>query len=317
MVSFSLAMTTRPDATSGSPYVFPSSGADVHAGAAGLRLVAVGSAPLPRPSWWYTGQLVPNTVWGTGPGDDAAPAEGSVATTTVPHATINALQARMPTGKEDDRRVGRVRLTRSTPPSSHPSWQTGAGSCTAFAPNRRTTCTARSDWIRADRAWIREDRARSEAFDDGAGGEGPAAAHRHECQVGVPTLELVQSSGDQAASGRAHGMADGDGAAVDVDLVPVDPVHLLPRAHHRGEGLVDLEDVDVVGRHPGFAEHLLGGGDGAVEVVVGIRPDEHLGHDARPGPQARGLGAVLGHPQHGGGAVGDLRRVPGGMDAVG
>ena len=50
-VSFSVATTTRPLTTRGSPKICPSSPVDVHAATAGVRLVLVGSAPLPRPSW--------------------------------------------------------------------------------------------------------------------------------------------------------------------------------------------------------------------------------------------------------------------------
>jgi hypothetical protein len=82
----------------------PSRDVDVHAAEAGLRSVLVGSFPLPSPSWWYTGQLVPNTVWGDDDGRTTAAlaAEGRV-TTTVPHSRSNALAATAAT-ESDDRR---------------------------------------------------------------------------------------------------------------------------------------------------------------------------------------------------------------------
>ena len=67
---------------------------------------------------------------------------------------------------------------------------------------------------------------------------------------------------------------------------------------------------------PALCEHLAGGVDRTVEVVVGLGAHEHLGDDAGPGLQPERLRLVLGHPEHGGGAVGDLRAVAGGVDAV-
>ena len=109
-----------------------------------------------------------------------------------------------------------------------------------------------------------------------------AATHRYQRRLPSRALELVQSGGDQPAAGRAHRMAERDGAAVDVDLVPVDAVHLLPGTDDRRERLVHLEDVDVADRHPGLGQHLAGRGDRPVEVVVGVGADQHLrDHPAR------------------------------------
>src|SRR3954451_9131546 len=50
----------------------------------------------------------------------------------------------------------------------------------------------------------------SDALDQGAGAEPTATAHRHEADLPVVVLELVQQRGDQAAAGRAERMAQGD-----------------------------------------------------------------------------------------------------------
>ena len=68
----------------------------------------------------------------------------------------------------------------------------------------------------------------SDPLDDGAGGQRAAAAHGDEGQVASRALELVEGGGDQAGAGGADRVAEGDGAAVDVDLVPVDVVDLAP-----------------------------------------------------------------------------------------
>ena len=47
-------------------------------------------------------------------------------------------------------------------------------------------------------------------------------------------------------AGRTNRVAEGDGATVDVDLVHVGIVHTRPSfIDDGGEGLVDLEEVDV------------------------------------------------------------------------
>ena len=107
-------------------------------------------------------------------------------------------------------------------------------------------------------------------------------------------------------------MSQRDRAAVDVDLVihigvRIGAVHLRPAQDHRGEGLVDLDQVDVIHRHSGLLQHPCGGLHRTIEVVVRLGPDEGLGHDARPREQALRPCHGLVHPQHRGRAVGDLR----------
>jgi hypothetical protein len=46
----------------------------------------------------------------------------------------------------------------------------------------------------------------------------------------------------------------------------------LPRQHHGGESLVDLEEVDLIDLEPGLLEHPLGGGMGPVSMMVGSTP---------------------------------------------
>ena len=52
--------------------------------------------------------------------------------------------------------------------------------------------------------------------------------------------------------------------------------------HHRGEGLVDLEQVDVVDRHAGFLQHLFASpAIGPVSIIAGLRADIGESADAR------------------------------------
>ncbi len=112
-------------------------------------------------------------------------------------------------------------------------------------------------------------------------------------------------------------MTERDGTAVDVDLVHVRLVDLGPGQDDGGEGLVDLDEVDVGEAHPGGAQDPFGRGDGSVEVVVRVGADHGGGDDPGAGAQPLAGGALPAHHQDGGGPVADLGGVPGGVDAVG
>ena len=69
--------------------------------------------------------------------------------------------------------------------------------------------------------------------------------------------ELVEGRGRELGAGASEWMAEGDGAAVDVELVVGDAELLLDVDRLAAEGLVDLEDVDVVDREVVLGEQLL------------------------------------------------------------
>ena len=58
--------------------------------------------------------------------------------------------------------------------------------------------------------------------------------------------EPVEQRAGDAGAGHAEGVADRDRAAVDVQLVDVDAELAVARDDLGGEGLVDLDQVDVV-----------------------------------------------------------------------
>ena len=60
-----------------------------------------------------------------------------------------------------------------------------------------------------------------------------AGAHGDQRGAGVAPLQLVQRGGDQPGAGAADRVAEGDGAAVDVDLVRVGLVHAAARTARR------------------------------------------------------------------------------------
>src|SRR5579884_2338360 len=73
-----------------------------------------------------------------------------------------------------------------------------------------------------------------------------AAADPRGADTAAAAAQLVQQRHEDAASRRADGMADRDGAAVDVDDAGVDLEHLRARDGDGGEGLVDLHEVETV-----------------------------------------------------------------------
>src|SRR5690349_15234014 len=87
---------------------------------------------------------------------------------------------------------------------------------------------------------------RSDQLDDRGDAHPAADAERGEAALLVAAGELVDEGAEDHRAGGAEGVAHGDGAAVDVgDLVG--NAHVLHEPHgDGGEGLVDLEQVDVV-----------------------------------------------------------------------
>ena len=112
------------------------------------------------------------------------------------------------------------------------------------------------------------------SFDDGGDAHAAADAQRAEPRFEPAPLQLVEQRAEQHRAGGAERVAERDRAAVDVDLL-VRHAHLAHEAHrHGGEGLVDLEQVDVVHRQPGLGERLARGRHRAGE------------HDGRVGPDS-------------------------------
>ena len=81
-----------------------------------------------------------------------------------------------------------------------------------------------------------------------------ADAERGEALLGVALLHLVEQGGQDAGAAGADRVADGDGAAVDVDLVGVPAELLADRERLGGEGLVGLDQVEVGDRPAGLLE---------------------------------------------------------------
>ena len=86
----------------------------------------------------------------------------------------------------------------------------------------------------------------------------------------VGVLQAVDQRGHDAGAGHAERVTEGDGAAVDVELVHRDAEVLGRRDDLGGERLVDLDQVDVVDRHAGPRQRLAAGLDRAEAHDLGV-----------------------------------------------
>src|SRR5262245_60091283 len=122
----------------------------------------------------------------------------------------------------------------------------------------------------------------SDALDDRAGAQAATAAHADEGGGLVGPLELVEGLGHEERPRTPEGVAEGDGPAVGVGLVEVGLDLAGPGQHDRGEGLVDLEQVDVADGHARAVEQPAGGVDGPRQHEH--RVDAHQAGVDHPGP---------------------------------
>src|SRR5690606_14030517 len=133
----------------------------------------------------------------------------------------------------------------------------------------------------------------------------------------VVPVQRVEHRRLQAGAGHAEGVAHGDGAAVDVELVPVDAEVLGRRHDLGGERLVDLDQVDVVDRHAGVLQRALARLDGAHAHDLGGEARDAGGDDARERGEPELGGLRVGHDDDRGGAIVERAAVACGHDAVG
>src|SRR6185437_2051586 len=148
-------------------------------------------------------------------------------------------------------------------------------------------------------------------LDDRRDTHAAANTKRDERTPGVATLEFVDHGAQNHCAGGSQRVTHGDGAAVDVELLVGNVEVLLELQHHGGEGLVQLEQVDVVDGQTGAVEHLLGRGGRAGQHDHRVGAAGRGGDDARPRGQALRFAGGLGADHDQRGAVDD----PGGVTA--
>src|SRR5690554_3265032 len=138
------------------------------------------------------------------------------------------------------------------------------------------------------------------------GGGADSATACHQC---------VDQSDHETGAGRPERVTQCHGATVDVDPVDRQVEESGRPQRNGGEGLVDLDDVEVGGGETGL---LQGDGQGLGGTLVKRGVDTaHLSVGEDPGENRRphGLGRLLRGDYHGGCSVRDLRGVGGGDGA--
>src|SRR5439155_11215078 len=138
------------------------------------------------------------------------------------------------------------------------------------------------------------------------------AAQRRRADAQAAALQLVREGQDQARAAGADRVSQRDGAAVDVDAVLVDRQHPRRIQRHRGERLVDLDQVEVVNFEAGLLQRVAQGqGRHCVQPRVPVGAHA-VGDDLDQRLGAKLPRTLLRHDDDGGRTVRDLRRVAGG-----
>ena len=123
---------------------------------------------------------------------------------------------------------------------------------------------------------------------------------------------LVREGEQDPRATHPDRMAERDPSAEEVQPVPIELQLAFAGDHLRGEGLVDLDQVDVGEREAGLLEDLLRRGHRADAHDLGRNPGPAHPHDPRERLPALRLRARLRHQDHRGGAVGEAGGVAGG-----
>src|SRR6185295_4691621 len=84
------------------------------------------------------------------------------------------------------------------------------------------------------------------SFENSCGAHTTAHTHRHHPVSSVATLELAQNAGSQLCTSAAERMAQCDRAAIDVDLIRIQPQRFDYSNRLRRKRFVQLDHIDVV-----------------------------------------------------------------------
>src|SRR6266536_2599045 len=146
-------------------------------------------------------------------------------------------------------------------------------------------------------------------FDEHRGGFAAADADGRNAALLSFLAQRVDERRQNAGAGGSDRMAQGDRPAADVDPRGVER-ELPDRGHRdRGEGLVDLEEVDVGDRESRLLQELLDGADGRRREPLGRLRDAGIVHDAGDGIEIHLPRLFLGSDDEWRRAVVDLRSV--------
>src|SRR5690349_4088120 len=95
-----------------------------------------------------------------------------------------------------------------------------------------------------------------DAFDRDRRSLAAADAERRNAALEVLRLQRMQQRHDQPRAGCPNGVAERAGATIDVELVARNPEILLRSHRDHGEGLVDLEEIDIADLPADLVEQL-------------------------------------------------------------
>src|SRR5262249_13286611 len=107
-------------------------------------------------------------------------------------------------------------------------------------------------------------------FEETCGALASADAHRHDAVLRLAAEHLIGDGADHARAGHPERMADGDRAAVRIELVHGDAELVAAVDHLRGEGLVQLPHADVLELDAGPLEQLRNRVHGPDAHLVGL-----------------------------------------------
>src|SRR5437667_12134155 len=138
-----------------------------------------------------------------------------------------------------------------------------------------------------------------------------ADAHGDDAPALLPPAQLVEQRPGHARAGHAVGVADRDRAAVRVELLGVDAEAVPAVDDLRGEGLVQLDDVDVLELEPRLLEPLRHRDGRPDPHLVGLAGREHAAAEEAERPHAERLRTLGRHDERRRGAVRELGGVAG------
>mmetsp|Transcript_36099 Transcript_36099/g.54435 ORF Transcript_36099/g.54435 Transcript_36099/m.54435 type:complete len:319 (-) Transcript_36099:351-1307(-) len=156
------------------------------------------------------------------------------------------------------------------------------------------------------------------ALDDGGVGGAAALADGQKPVLALLPLQLVDQSGHQLHASGSKRVSQSHCATVDVELVQAAAEERLRhRQRHRREGLVHLDDGDVLRLEVGLLEDCCGSRDGTLQHDRGVTAHHSHRHELGLGLQTQLLEPCFVADEDGGSAVADLATGGGGEDSVG
>src|SRR6185295_7443227 len=151
---------------------------------------------------------------------------------------------------------------------------------------------------------------RSHPFKDTSSAHPATNAHGHHAVARLASFHLVQDRRRQLRAGAAERMAERDRAAVDVEPIGIDRQRAQAGEDLRGEGFVQLDEIDLVEGQAGELQRFLDRRNGSDAEALRLDAGGREGDEARHRREAGSPRASGGGDDHRRGAVARLRRVP-------